>query len=637
MGDWTKNIKPRTKEEIKAAEERISDNPPVKSTATKPTNEKVTVKDQHENHTGYYNSLSSNLKGFIDDVYALDDGKFKGIRLTSGKRDKKEGDRDSKHHTGDAVDIAAWQNGGELGNELYSRLLNTRDGLAILNKHGLGIYDETDPAELKKTGGSGPHFHIGSDFGHRTKERLNQFSSGEVTPVVSFYASNPGFDYSNINESLNAMENANSYAPFKVSTTDPNLARTFVSEVKREAGKESKTEEKVSESDARKKIEKAKAEAFKAKMEREKEFLKAVSDFGKPDAPLKQPEQTPFKEEAYDFIKMQTSMPDLPSIHQLPDFNTFEFGGEQSMGGGDPEKPLTKKQIRERQYFTMLNGLRSNYKHLDPASNKWNTPGELNFGGDSIKGYSEKGFTPVTTKDYITWRVSNTDFTPDPTSFIDLGISDIKREDFETEDAYTAAYNSDRVVLAPNNHPKYGDMYVPIGTGASSQKLAEEFNKDFGTFYTKGKQIIPYYSMKESSPYEQSYEDWRKEQSDQFNSGLQEQRYGGVFQYENGGEASTKVKERVNRKGDKIKIVIEKQGDSSFVRTKTVTRDGKVIKKRVLTGEGAMDNYVPYTPEDRNMRMRNGGEVNSGNYIDLELTDEEIRRYEQGGYKIEYL
>ena len=109
---------------------------------------------------------------------------------------------------------------------------------------------------------------------------------------------------------------------------------------------------------------------------------------------------------------------------------------------------------------------------------------------------------------------------------------------------------------------------------------------------------------------------------------LNRQVFSNIPQYTLGGEPKVKVKERVNRKGDKIKIVTEKPGDASFVRTKTVTRDGKVIKKRVAYGEGAMDNYVPYTPEDRNMRMEDGGEV-------LELSDEEIQQYRDAGYIVE--
>jgi hypothetical protein len=527
--------------------------------------EKVTVKDQHDEHQDYYSTLSDGLKGFLDEVYLLDDGKYKAIRLTSGKR---SGDEDSHHHTGDAVDIAAWGDGGAEGNELYSRLMNSSDGLALLNKYNLGIYDETNPENLAKTGGDAPHFHIGRDEGlfNNTANRLGTFADGNAEVLTSFFSKNPSFDYSNIGKGTSAGATTSSATgriegptSFEIISGDPNDARTFVQDVEKEKEKSDKTDKKVSESDARKRIEKVKLERFKAEQAKKQAFIKTLSEIAASEAPREPRRQKAFREQKFDAIPMQTSLPSLPSIHQLP--KEFEDGGLAEFEG-DPV--LTPKQRRQQKYYQILDNIRGGYKHLDKDTRKWVNQGELNFGGKSIvKGFEDKpGANKITTSDFVTWKVDGHNFTPDPTSFVDIGVSGLDRDNFDTDEDYKTAYDLDRVVLAPRDHPKYGKMYMPIGTGKSSQKLTERFGQNFSSFKQKksafnSDQIIPYYQVNDEEKYGQGYADYRKKQL-------------GVF--------------------------------------------GEVVEEK-----------------------KYGGEINSDSYIDLELTDEEIKKYEQGGYKIEYL
>jgi len=142
------------------------------------------VKDKIKYAGNYYNSLSSNLKGFYDDYYSLT-GKY--LSITSGKRNSSNGvgknSKISKHNTGDAIDVSANHT------DDYRFLMNTKEGLDLLTKYGLGVIDETDPEELKKTGGTGAHFHIGKDsfYAKQVKERYNKMLLGDNIDEVIAY------------------------------------------------------------------------------------------------------------------------------------------------------------------------------------------------------------------------------------------------------------------------------------------------------------------------------------------------------------------------------------------------------------------------------------------------------------------
>lgn len=293
--------------------------------------EKTRVKDEHEANNHIYGTLGDNMKGFMDEVYLLDDGKYKGIRLTSGKRDASPSEDFSQHHNGDAVDIAARGIGGLLGNELFSRLNNTDDGLNLMNKYGVGVYDETDPANLEKTGGTGPHFHIGQDPGlyANTSKRLNVYNSsdGAIIDMFSFLTKNPGYDYKSKRK---ASTNQEIVPPEDFSNTyvDPNSARTFAQAIQNQKDIDEKIDKKISESEARKRVEKAKIEKAKADIQIKKNFIKSISDLAAPSPGRAPVEKAGYKEEKFEEIPIQNSLPKLPSIQQLPDFSKLKYGGE---------------------------------------------------------------------------------------------------------------------------------------------------------------------------------------------------------------------------------------------------------------------------------------------------------------------
>lgn len=288
--------------------------------------EKTRVKDEHEDHNHVYETLGDDMKGFMNEIYLLDDGKYKGVRLTSGRRDATG--KFSHHHNGDAVDIAALNEGGVLGNELYSRLVNTGDGLSLMNKYGLGIYDETDPENLAKTQGTGAHFHIGKDEGlfGNTKKRLEVYNSsdGNIIEMSSFYSKNPDYDYTKKAWASKKGTEQEIGIPEDFSSTyvDPNSARTFAQAIENQRKKDEKTDKKISESESRKKIEKAKAEKAKAEMAIKKNFIKSISDLAAPSPGRAPVEKAGYKEEKFKAMPTQNSLPELPSIHKK-----FQDGG----------------------------------------------------------------------------------------------------------------------------------------------------------------------------------------------------------------------------------------------------------------------------------------------------------------------
>lgn len=112
----------------------------------------VRVKDVKEQYKQHFSQLDPNIQNFLTELY---DTTGRTLTLTSGRREG--GSKLSHHHSGNAIDFKADEF------EQYNYLFNTRDGLNLMNKYGLGIIDETDPRMLAKTKGTGAHFHIGKD------------------------------------------------------------------------------------------------------------------------------------------------------------------------------------------------------------------------------------------------------------------------------------------------------------------------------------------------------------------------------------------------------------------------------------------------------------------------------------------
>lgn len=106
------------------------------------------------NDGGKLKGLDNDLLNFHDELYKL----FPNLIITSGKRYGngigKLGNK-SRHNIGQAIDIAP--------NEDIKKFLLSNDGRNLMRKYNLGFLDETNPDTMKKTGATGPHFHIGKD------------------------------------------------------------------------------------------------------------------------------------------------------------------------------------------------------------------------------------------------------------------------------------------------------------------------------------------------------------------------------------------------------------------------------------------------------------------------------------------
>lgn len=113
-----------------------------------------------------YEGVSKELKKFAEEMamYVGSDN----VLVTSGKRGSSPSGNHSRHHSGEAIDL---RDNAEVRKFLYSV-----EGRALLGKYGLGFLDETLSANLKKTNGTGAHFHVGKDstlIGKHVRGNLN--------------------------------------------------------------------------------------------------------------------------------------------------------------------------------------------------------------------------------------------------------------------------------------------------------------------------------------------------------------------------------------------------------------------------------------------------------------------------------
>jgi hypothetical protein len=113
--------------------------------------------------------------------------------LTDAYRERtaKYGSSTSTHFEGGAIDL-------RVNPKVYNFLMNDKEGLKLMDKAGLGLYDESDPRNMRVA--TAKHFHLGSDFHETTKQRLAQFEEleelGEEVPQLNyFYNQHPDFDY----------------------------------------------------------------------------------------------------------------------------------------------------------------------------------------------------------------------------------------------------------------------------------------------------------------------------------------------------------------------------------------------------------------------------------------------------------
>lgn len=88
------------------------------------------------------------------------------LRITSGTRPgaRTAQGKQSNHAIGRALDVTpvAGQTQKDF-EDLAEAIRNSPDLVAYMREHGYGIYDETTPEALSRTGGTGAHWHLGPD------------------------------------------------------------------------------------------------------------------------------------------------------------------------------------------------------------------------------------------------------------------------------------------------------------------------------------------------------------------------------------------------------------------------------------------------------------------------------------------
>lgn len=354
---------------------------------------KRAVDEAHEHENNEW-KLSENMNNFRSELQV----KFPNLRITSGRRNADN--PNSHHHSGDAMDI------GKEHTDVYDFLMNTEEGLGMLNRYGLGIIDETDPVMMKKTGATGAHFHIGKDSNYvkEAQDRYNTIDKyftydgrpdakykkdengkwtinlGNITDnkyilietnyeeraalldkqakqVVimpskrnSFLSNYENFDYSSATVGDN--DEIDYPVPLQIIDGSPVNVQHFMKELADMKKKEEEKSKKTKESEARKLIEARKAE----KVKKQQDFLKALEDMNsdavqKEALPDYQKPDQKYQKIDIDF-QDQMNLPNLPSIFQIPEMGDGgllkyeDGGGVISSHGWDYKKEGNKYLTR---------------------------------------------------------------------------------------------------------------------------------------------------------------------------------------------------------------------------------------------------------------------------------------------------
>lgn len=279
------------------------------------------VKDAHSEHNHMVEGLSDDMKAFYAELSQI----FPEIRITSGKRESSPSGKFSHHHEGNAIDI------GKEHTDVYDYLVNDIKGLALMNKYGLGILDETHPENMKKTNATGPHFHIGKDsrLYATTKQRLEQYEN--IQPMQSFYSQNQTFDYNNPDDLSGANLNlTGTYKPqadvimegpggepFRLVVPNQQVAEVFKGELQKEQEKEEIKSQKQQESEHRKLLEQKQKEE-NAKIA---QVVNTMNTIRQRDAESFERESTANKyaipAPQQPMIAVQQGLPTLPSIFKM--------------------------------------------------------------------------------------------------------------------------------------------------------------------------------------------------------------------------------------------------------------------------------------------------------------------------------
>lgn len=261
------------------------------------------VKDRVVNNERIKSGLSPDIQAFNEELFTV----FPDLRLTSGRREPS--DHFSHHHKGDAEDI------GKEHSDMYYYLMNTKEGLQLLNKYDLGVIDETDPKVLEKTGGTAPHFHIGKDsyYSDIAKQRLMNFEKIETLDSYISKGKRPSTDFPKIGQSPSLSsppQNVPGSVPFRLDTGEVVTLPVSPEFFEKEVQKQEVTQEMIEKSDAMKRIEQ--------EQKKREDFLTSVqgTKYASPKKSSNQM-QGEIPDQNIEQPDIQTSLPDLPSLFSI--------------------------------------------------------------------------------------------------------------------------------------------------------------------------------------------------------------------------------------------------------------------------------------------------------------------------------
>jgi uncharacterized protein YgiB involved in biofilm formation len=233
--------------------------------------------------------LAPNMQTFAQAI----EEKFPNVVYTSGKREASQrvgkNYKHSHHNTGNALDISG------RNPEVYAYLTKDPEGIALMKQYGLEAIDETNPETMKKTGATGPHYHIEIN-------NNKQYGQGQSEETKYLFSHGTG------QSTTTKVEPLNNYDPFKVVQVANSEGSYVVAEdMQKEAYKQAKEED----SDSRKAL----AEVREAK----KQAVDKV--FEQPEEQPQQQQQQQ-QDQAYpEFtpVDITRSMTPLESIFEMPE------------------------------------------------------------------------------------------------------------------------------------------------------------------------------------------------------------------------------------------------------------------------------------------------------------------------------
>ena len=125
---------------------------------------------------------ATDTRGIIDGLLELMKSKGIDTTITSGYRPgaKTKQGKTSRHAKNEAVDVKF----PKLGKSAYEAMLEDKDIVGYMMSNGLTAINEYDPNILKKTGGTGPHVHIGLDTNTNTANAFRNAAAQRHPDVI---------------------------------------------------------------------------------------------------------------------------------------------------------------------------------------------------------------------------------------------------------------------------------------------------------------------------------------------------------------------------------------------------------------------------------------------------------------------